>query len=95
MLESLEMLDIQAFVTAPPDDEAWRTHPRCLRDVHGDFQRLYGMTSDFLCLIRPDDHVGLLQRPIHLERLQAYLQQICAPEMVAKAFANPQLLALS
>ena len=45
----------------------------CLRDAHGDFRRLYGMAGDFLCLIRPDDHVGLFQRPINEASLDDYL----------------------
>lgn len=37
----------------------------CLIDLHGDFVRLYGMRGQFLCLVRPDDHIGLFQRPVN------------------------------
>jgi 2-polyprenyl-6-methoxyphenol hydroxylase-like FAD-dependent oxidoreductase len=48
----------------------------CLIDIYGDFRRLYGMTGDFLCLIRPDDHIGLFQRPPNERSLREYLARI-------------------
>jgi 4,5-epoxidase len=48
----------------------------CLLDIYGDFRRLYGMTGDFLCLIRPDDHIGLFQRPPNEQSLRKYLAKI-------------------
>lgn len=44
-----------------------------LADRHGDFRQLYGLSGDFLCLIRPDDHIGLLQQPIDERALAKYL----------------------
>jgi 4,5-epoxidase len=66
LLTLLDEHDIDAHVLGPTG----------LSDVHGDFQRLYGMTGEFLCLIRPDDHIGLFQRPIREENLRAYLAQL-------------------
>ncbi len=48
----------------------------CLMDIYGDFRRLYGMTGDFLCLIRPDDHIGLFQRPPNERSFREYLARI-------------------
>jgi 2-polyprenyl-6-methoxyphenol hydroxylase-like FAD-dependent oxidoreductase len=48
----------------------------CLTDIYGDFRRLYGMTGDFLCLIRPDDHIGLFQRPPNERSLRRYLARV-------------------
>ncbi|MBI3461923.1 MAG: hypothetical protein HY000_02545 [Planctomycetes bacterium] len=63
-------------------DSGWQPNTRCLVDVHGDFRRLYGLTGEFLCLIRPDDHVGLLQRPVDRSALWNYLRQLCPPALV-------------
>jgi hypothetical protein len=49
-----------------------------LVDVYGDFRRLYGMSGDFFCLIRPDDHIGLFQRPINETRIRDYLNLLSA-----------------
>lgn len=49
-----------------------------LIDLHGDFQRLYGATTGFLYLIRPDDHIGLFQRPPDQRKLRDYLSRIAA-----------------
>ena len=51
-----------------------------LQDLHGDLQRIYGLTEDFLCLIRPDGHIGLVQSPISLAVLTTYLLKICRSE---------------
>jgi 4,5-epoxidase len=48
----------------------------CLIDVHNDFERLYGMTGDFFCLIRPDDHIGFFQRPIDELGIRKYLLKL-------------------
>ncbi len=49
-----------------------------LIDIYGDFRRLYGMTGEFLCLIRPDDHIGLFQRPINERSLREYVSRIAS-----------------
>lgn len=50
----------------------------CLIDIYGDFARLYGMRSNFLCLIRPDDHIGLFQSPVHHHAILEYVARISA-----------------
>jgi hypothetical protein len=57
-----------------------------LVDVHGDFGALYQLRSDFLCLIRPDGHVGLVQAPFDEARLIDYLVLISAPSEVRRCF---------
>jgi 2-polyprenyl-6-methoxyphenol hydroxylase-like FAD-dependent oxidoreductase len=47
-----------------------------LIDVYGDFRRLYGMSGQFLCLIRPDDHIGIFQRRINESDIIQYLSKI-------------------
>lgn len=73
--EELTRAKIASYIVAPNND-GMPTKPDCLLDVHGDFERLYGMDGKFLCLIRPDDHIGLFQRPIDFPRLKRYLAQI-------------------
>ena len=34
------------------------------------------MKGDFLCLIRPDGHIGLIQQPIDLPSLRSYLDML-------------------
>ena len=58
-----------------------------LRDVYGDFFRLYGATGPFLYLIRPDGHVGLFQGEANPKSLARYLQKLRGVDAVEKAFA--------
>jgi hypothetical protein len=44
-----------------------------LIDIYGDFAWLYGMDGDFFCLVRPDDHIGLFQRPIDEGAITHYI----------------------
>jgi hypothetical protein len=57
-----------------------------LVDVPGDFWALYHLRSDFLCLIRPDGHVGLVQAPFNEARVIDYLAHISAPSEVRRCF---------
>ena len=57
-----------------------------LLDVHNDFADLYGLKNEFLCLIRPDGHVGLLQHPVNLNTFRDYLLKICPMKGVEKCF---------
>lgn len=74
LLARLAEADVAGYVLGP----LAAGHPRGLGDVHGDFKRFYGMTGEFLCLIRPDDHIGLFQRPIRPDRLEEYLGLIAS-----------------
>jgi hypothetical protein len=49
-----------------------------LIDIYGDFARLYGMRAEFLCLIRPDDDIGLFQSPIDEDAIGDYIARIAA-----------------
>ncbi|HKP05221.1 MAG TPA: FAD-dependent monooxygenase [Chthoniobacterales bacterium] len=77
LVKSLAALRIRSFIVAPGHVE----------DVHADFARLYGAQGPFLCLIRPDGHVGLFQCPADAHSLALYLKKIRAAELVEKAFA--------
>jgi hypothetical protein len=81
----LQLLNIEAYELKA----AWTTPEpakRKLADVHGDFGALYHLRSDFLCLIRPDGHVGLVQAPFDETRLIDYLAQISPPSEVRRCF---------
>jgi hypothetical protein len=41
------------------------------------------MTGEYLCLVRPDDHVGLFQRPIDEPAPGEYLRKLCPAEAFA------------
>lgn len=55
-----------------------------LIDTFGDFESLFGVSGDFLCLIRPDGHVGLMQEPVDERRLSEYLGLIADPAHVRR-----------
>lgn len=76
-------LDMEAYLVLARGAEKSNIPPGSLVDVHGDFRRLYGMTGEFLCLVRPDDHLGLFQRPIDESALREYLKNLCRPEAMA------------
>lgn len=73
--ETLAKAKIETHILAVAVNEIPRESD-CLIDLHGDFVRLYGMRGQFLCLVRPDDHIGLFQRPVNHEALQDYLSLI-------------------
>jgi len=77
LADRLEALRIRAFVVAPGQ----------LEDVYSDFARLYGATTQFLWLIRPDGHVALFQAEADSLSLASYLKRIRAAGAVDKAFA--------
>jgi len=79
LLARLAAADVAGYVLGP----LAAGHPRGLGDAHGDFRRFYGMTGEFLCLVRPDDHIGLFQRPIRTDRLEEYLALIAKPGAVS------------
>lgn len=85
LIELVEPLELQAWVIVPSNDSRWQSHPRSLEDTHDELNRLYGLRGEFLCLIRPDDHVALIQIPIDETGLANYLRFICAPSALAAA----------
>jgi 2-polyprenyl-6-methoxyphenol hydroxylase-like FAD-dependent oxidoreductase len=73
----LDPLDIDAMLVARQSEPWWHHYDRCLIDIHDDIERLYGLQPPFLCLVRPDDHIGLIQMPINEAALRSYLLAIC------------------
>lgn len=82
---ALDNLGVSGFEIAPAT--ASRASRR-LRDLHGDFFRLYGATGTFMYLIRPDGYVGLFQRPPDWRRLADYLEKIRDRKNVDKTFSS-------
>jgi hypothetical protein len=82
----LATLHIPTFIVSSPGAEA--SGGENLKDIFGDFARLYGAQGPFLYLIRPDGHVGLFQRRMERRSLAAYLEKIRAPDAVEKSFAS-------
>lgn len=80
----LATLHIRAFVVSANGAEM--PAGECVKDIHGDFARLYGAQGSFLYLIRPDGHVGLFQRQMEPCSLAAYLGKIRSSEVVEEKF---------
>lgn len=53
----LRVLAVDAYEIAPVNEQRSLSG---MRDTFGDFARLYGLHRDFICLVRPDGHVGLM-----------------------------------
>jgi hypothetical protein len=62
-----------------------------LTDLYRDFQELYGLAGNYLCLTRPNEHLGLIQQPIRIASLKNYLLQICTADKVEKKFGFGRL----
>jgi 4,5-epoxidase len=73
----LRTAEIDMYVIAERDSDS-ASDPDCLLDIYDDFGRLYGMRSEFFCLIRPDDHIGLFQSPIDQDTIAEYVARISA-----------------
>ena len=67
--------EINMYIVAEKDSDS-PSDPDCLIDIYGDFARLYGMTREFFCLIRPDDHIGLFQSPVAEDAIADYIARI-------------------
>jgi hypothetical protein len=57
-----------------------------LFDRTGDFARLFGFRTAFLCLIRPDGHMGLVQIPPNRDEFHKDLELLCGPTQMNRAF---------
>jgi 2-polyprenyl-6-methoxyphenol hydroxylase-like FAD-dependent oxidoreductase len=84
----LRALDLDAYVVGEAATADRNTQSATLLDVHGDFGTLYGLGSSYVCLIRPDGHVGLILVPDERRRLQEYLERICEPSRVRDVFST-------
>ena len=58
-----------------------------MTDTHNELERIYGLHGEFLCLIRPDDHIGLIQSPINEPTLREYLRHMSPSPINAAASA--------
>jgi 4,5-epoxidase len=82
--ERLRALDVDAYEIAPTAQDGTSSG---VRDTFGDFARLYGLTRDFICLVRPDGHVGLLSTA-QPDALVEYLTLISDPAAVGPTFGS-------
>jgi 2-polyprenyl-6-methoxyphenol hydroxylase-like FAD-dependent oxidoreductase len=85
LLEILSRLDLDAYEILASKAGHENTD-RTLFDVHGDLDDLYGLRNEYLCLIRPDGHLGLVQHSMNISSLKEYLKMICVPDMVDQVF---------
>jgi 2-polyprenyl-6-methoxyphenol hydroxylase-like FAD-dependent oxidoreductase len=92
LLPWLDALEIDGYVVAAADDARWTGHRRALLDRHGDLRGIYGMQGRRLCLLRPDGHLGLVQRNLDEESLRRYLAELC-PERLLREEQSPALAA--
>jgi hypothetical protein len=46
------------------------------------------LAGNYLCLVRPDGHLGLVEHPVQMEGLKNYLAMLCSPEQVESELAN-------
>ena len=81
----LRALDVDPYEVAPTAQDRSSSS---LPDTFGDFAGLYGLTRDFICLVRPDGHIGLIS-PARPEALIEYLTLISDPRAVQRAFGSP------
>jgi 4,5-epoxidase len=89
LCKALGSLDIDGYLVVLSSGRSIQAPElRCLVDHHGSLGKLYGMRAEGLCLIRPDGHVGLFQRPVRLHRLRDYLAAICADDALARAWSE-------
>ena len=88
LIAALQGLGLQAMVLTRRIDQAHELLPHCLLDEEGEFARIYGLTGPFLCLVRPDLHLGLVQQQVDLQALSVYLQQLCTAAAVRRGLSS-------
>ena len=86
LINTLASLDILPYLISKRDNHVLLNFEERLIDVFDDYDRLYGLGPNSLCLIRPDGHIGLLQYPSDTTSLKSYLRLICADTSVDEAF---------
>jgi hypothetical protein len=94
LLDELRGRDLEIRVVAPASNDSLGVKPNCLEDIHGSFREIYGLKGEFLCLIRPDGHIGLMQQEIDLRSLRSYLYML-GPKREDLAVVSPTKEALS
>lgn len=85
--ECVRQLDVDGYVVRPATSVD-PTDPSDLVDINGDFARLYGIRNNYLCVIRPDGHVGAIFAATDRSSLRQYLLMICNEATVSEAFGS-------
>ena len=88
LLRELRERDLEIQIIAAQQSDSLGVNPNCLEDIHGSFRAIYGMKGEFLCLIRPDGHIGLYQRQIDLAAVRNYLDML-GPQAVEVKVDEP------
>jgi 2-polyprenyl-6-methoxyphenol hydroxylase-like FAD-dependent oxidoreductase len=81
LIERCQSVDVDAYEIVTSGDGSRSG----LLDTYGDLSALYGLTHDFLCLLRPDGHVGLIGAA-DTQALIEYLRLISDSSAVERAF---------
>jgi hypothetical protein len=74
--ELLTKWAVEPHLVLPRGSAAGPGQLRALEDVHGDWSKLYGLQGSFLCLVRPDGHLGFVQHSLNEPALTAYMKMI-------------------
>lgn len=86
LCDRLRVLAVDAYVVEDTRTDSSARAESVLVDIHGDFAALYGFRRNFICLIRPDGHIGLIQASSQVQSLSRYLGRICDPAEVQRVF---------
>ena len=82
VIDIAQRASVDAWIITDSRNTEWKGDSKALVDVHNELQRIYGLRGQFLCLVRPDDHIGLLQSPIDEPKLRQFLRKIAANEFL-------------
>lgn len=88
LLDALRKLDLEAFALLRDPAQPMNAPNPSVLDTYGDVYRVYGCTPGSLLLIRPDGHLGLVQKPLNQAALIDYLHKICDRRAVDGALGN-------
>jgi 3-(3-hydroxy-phenyl)propionate hydroxylase len=86
LFSGLEKLALSVFAICRGFPKYSDAKVKYLIDTTGEFEAMYGLRGNYLCLVRPDGHIGLVQQPIDLNGLRSYLLQFSGAEQVAESF---------
>ncbi len=90
LMDALINLDTEAYFLETQTASRSLNSERCIKDLHGDFSEFYGLKQEFLLVIRPDGHIGLIQQPVDMTSLRTYFKKISSGRLVEKEFQNLQ-----
>jgi 2-polyprenyl-6-methoxyphenol hydroxylase-like FAD-dependent oxidoreductase len=89
MVAALQQLRISVAALVDCNECAVALPCWCVTDPQGEFARLYGMTGCYVCIIRPDGHVGLFQRPIRPRRVRNWLARVYGSGALSTVYLGP------